>query len=166
MKTLFRVMLRVIAVFLLPVTALLAQDMYVYPQQGQSNEQMEQDKFQCYQFGRDQTGFDPMQVPTATRPPPQEKQVTSTGRTVARGAAVGGAYGALTGNSSKARSRAKRGAAAGLVVGGMRNSNARRENEANRKNWEQEQAANYQHNRNNYNRAYAACLEGRGYSVR
>ena len=166
MKTLFRAMLRIIAVFLFPVTALLAQDMYVYPQQGQSNDQMEQDKFQCYQFGRDQTGFDPMQVPTATRPPPQEKQVTSTGRTVARGAAVGGAYGALTGNSSKARSRAKRGAAAGLVVGGMRNSNARRENEANRKAWEQEQAANYQHNRNNYNRAYAACLEGRGYSVR
>jgi hypothetical protein len=166
MKMIFRSTACFLTAFLMPATVLLAQDMYVYPQQGQSNDQMEQDKFQCYQFGRDQTGFDPMQAPTATRPPPQEKQVTSTGRTVARGAAIGGAYGALTGNSSKARDKAKRGAATGLVVGGMRNSNARRENEANRKNWEQEQAANYQHNRNNYNRAYAACLEGRGYSVR
>jgi hypothetical protein len=31
---------------------------------------------------------------------------------------------------------------------------------------EQEQVAQYQQSRNNYNRAYSACLEGRGYTVR
>ena len=32
--------------------------------------------------------------------------------------------------------------------------------------WEQEQAANYMQNRNNYNRAYGACLEGKGYTAK
>ncbi len=164
MKTIFKVV--VCSMAAMPMTSLYAQELYVYPQQGQSNDQMEQDKFQCYGFGRDQSGFDPMQVPTATRPPPQEKQTTSVGRSVARGAAVGGAYGAITGNSSKARKRAKRGAATGLVVGSVRNSRTNKQNAANQQAWEQEQAAIYQQNRNNYNRAYAACLEGRGYSVK
>lgn len=35
--------------------------------------------------------------------------------------------------------------------------------EASNKNWEQEQAQQYTAKRNSYNRAYAACLEGRGY---
>ena len=48
----------------------LAQDFFIYPNKGQSNEQMEQDKFQCYNWAKGQTGFDPMQVPTATSPPP------------------------------------------------------------------------------------------------
>ncbi len=152
--------------FFIPVTVILAQELYVYPQQGQSNDQLEQDKFQCYGFGKEQSGFDPMEVPTATAPPPQEKKGAGVGRSAATGAAIGGAYGALTGNSSKARDRAKKGAVTGLVFGGMSNSNAKRQNEANRKAWEQEQAAIYKQNRHNYNRAYAACLEGRGYSVR
>ena len=32
--------------------------------------------------------------------------------------------------------------------------------------WERREASNYANNRNNYNRAYAACLEGRGYTVK
>jgi hypothetical protein len=32
--------------------------------------------------------------------------------------------------------------------------------------WAQDQAAQYTHRRNEYNRAYAACLEGKGYTVK
>jgi hypothetical protein len=46
------------AVFL--VSHVQAQDLIVFPAQGQSNEQMEKDKFECYTWARDQTGFDPM----------------------------------------------------------------------------------------------------------
>ena len=48
----------------------------------------------------------------------------------------------------------------------MRRNDQVRQEQADRKQWEQEQVANYQRSRNNYNRAYAACLEGRGYTVR
>jgi hypothetical protein len=41
-----------------------------------------------------------------------------------------------------------------------------KEVDAERQQWEQQESANYANNRNNYNRAYAACLEGRGYSVK
>jgi len=36
--------------------------MVVYPAQGQSNEQMEKDKFECYGLAKNQSGFDPMQM--------------------------------------------------------------------------------------------------------
>ena len=48
----------------------LGQDFFIYPNKGQSNDQMKQDKFQCYNWAKGQTGFDPMQAPRATSPPP------------------------------------------------------------------------------------------------
>jgi hypothetical protein len=36
-----------------------ASEPYVYPRQGQSDEQLKQDRFQCYRWAADQTGFDP-----------------------------------------------------------------------------------------------------------
>lgn len=43
----------------------LAQNWIVFPAQGQSQEQMERDKYDCYTWSKQQTGFDPMQ-PQAT----------------------------------------------------------------------------------------------------
>jgi hypothetical protein len=48
----------------------LAQELIIFPAQGQSNAQMEQDKYTCYQWAKKETGFDPMEVPKATEPPP------------------------------------------------------------------------------------------------
>ena len=36
-----------------------ASDVYVYPRQGQSPEQQQQDRYECYRWAADQTGFDP-----------------------------------------------------------------------------------------------------------
>jgi len=36
----------------------------------------------------------------------------------------------------------------------------------NRRDWEQKEASAYAQNRNEYNRAFSACLEGRGYTVK
>jgi predicted lipid-binding transport protein (Tim44 family) len=140
-----------------------AQDPFVYPNQGQSNEQMEQDKFQCYNWAKQQSGFDPMQVPTATSaPPPKQSEGHGVVGGAARGALGGLAVGAIAGDSRKG---AKIGAASGGLVGGMRRNDARRQNDKNRQQWEQQQTANYANQRNNYNRAYSACLGGRGYTV-
>ena len=43
-----------------------AQDLIVFPAKGQSQEQTERDKFDCYQWAKQQTGFDPMKTPQAT----------------------------------------------------------------------------------------------------
>ena len=36
-----------------------ANEPYVYPRQGQSDQQLQQDRYQCYRWAADQTGFDP-----------------------------------------------------------------------------------------------------------
>ena len=67
-------LLIVIPVLAFYVNAALAQDLIVFPAKGQSEEQMEKDKFDCYQWAKKQTGFDPMQPQqTAQAPSPQSQ---------------------------------------------------------------------------------------------
>ena len=141
----------------------LAQDLFAYPNQGQSQEQQEQDQFQCYNWAKQQSSFDPMAVPTASAPPPQEQ---STGPGALGGAAVGGAGGAIVGAiAGDAGKGAGIGAVAGGLFGGIRSRNQTQQNQQARGDWERQQSAQYQQGRNDYNRAYAACLSARGYTV-
>ena len=134
-------------------------ELFIYPNDGQDQEQQEADKFQCYQWARDESGFDPMAPPTATEPPPaQEAPKGGVGKGLVRGAAVGAIVDGSDG--------AKKGAAAGGVVGGARRQDQKRQQQQAQQQWEQEQVQQYEMNRSNYNRAYAACLESRGYTVR
>jgi hypothetical protein len=75
------------------------------------------------------------------------------------GAAVGAAVGAIAGDAGKG---AAMGAAGGGLIGGMRRSSQRSEQKARKKDWERQQ----QGNRDAYLRAYTACLEGKGYTVK
>ena len=151
------------ALSLLIPFAAQAQDPIVYPAKGQSNEQMEQDKFQCYNWARQQTGFDPMQAPTATSaPPPKQSEGPGVVGGAGRGALGGLAVGAIAGD---ARKGAAIGAVGGGLFGGMKSNNSRRQNEQQQQQWANQQTANYANQRNNYNRAYSACLGGRGYTV-
>ena len=51
----------------------LAQELVIYPAKGQSQEQLDKDKSECYSWAKQQSGFDPMQQPKATEPPPQQQ---------------------------------------------------------------------------------------------
>jgi hypothetical protein len=145
----------------------LAQDPIVYPAQGQSHEQMEKDKFQCYTWARDQTGFDPMQTPTTTsRPPQKEEEVWGAGKTGVAGGAGGAVVGGLAGGRSGAVRGGLIGAAGGALIGGMRRSSQRDREDRNREQWEREETNNYVRARNEYNRAFSACMTGRGYTVK
>jgi hypothetical protein len=142
-------------------TPVWSQDLIVYPAKGQSQDQMEKDKLECYTWAKGQTGFDPMKMPTASSPPPQqEAQKGGVGRGAVRGGAVGLAAGAIAGDAGKG---AAIGAASGGLIGGMKK---RRSQQAAQTQWEQEQANAYMQGRNSYNRAFGACLEGRGYTVK
>ncbi len=160
-----------IAVFItaLSAGAALAQDLVVYPAKGQSNEQMEKDKFECYGWAKGQSGFDPMQMPTASSPAPSKGDKSVAGGAVG-GGVLGGVGGAVIGGIASGKSGAKKGALigglSGGALGGMRSHSQNRQADQKREQWEREQANQYMQQRNAYNRNYAACMEGRGYSVK
>ena len=147
----------------------IAQELIIYPAQGQSQDQMEKDKHECYTWAKGQTGFDPMKMPTASSPPPSQEKKSVAG-SAGGGGVLGGAAGAVIGGIAGGSSGARRGAAigglSGGTIGGVRSSRQNRQAEQQRKQWEQEQANAYMQGRNSYNRAYGACLEGRGYTVK
>lgn len=126
-----------LAACLLPGAA-LAQ--YVYPSQNQSPEQQQRDQGECHTWAVNQTGYNP-----GTASSPSQGGVVRGG---ARGAAAGAVVGAIAGDAGKG---AAAGAAGGALIGGMRRRDAQR----------QQQGAQQQ-----FQRAYFACLEGRGYTVR
>jgi outer membrane lipoprotein SlyB len=100
-----------------------------------------------------------MSVPTTTTSAPGGQAKSGT---LVKGGLGGAALGGILGG----KSGAKKGALAGGLLGGVHQHQHNKEVETERRQWEQRETANYANNRNNYNRAYAACLEGRGYSVK
>lgn len=138
----------------------MADELMIFPNIDQSADQQEQDKFACYTWAKGESSFDPMAPPTATEPPPKEEpKKGGAGKGLVRGAAIG----QIAGGDSKST---RRGAAAGAAVGGIRRQDQKKKEEQKRQQWEQEQVRIYTENRNRYNRAYAACLEGKNYTVR
>jgi hypothetical protein len=135
----------------------LAQQV-VYPAKGQSAKQQQKDEAECYAWAKGQTGYDPAAGPSVA-PPPQQATGGERGRGAVRGAVGGAAIGAIAGDAGKG---AAIGATAGVMVGGARQ---RQKEESN-----QQANAQYQQNvaqqQKNFQRAYGACFEGRGYTVR
>ncbi len=154
-----------VAVVVMCITAVgvYAADLYVYPSKGQSPQQIEKDKAECYRWAVSQTGFDPAAPPRSSSPPPA--QTAPEGgllRGAATGAALGAIGGAIAGNAGK-------GAAIGAATGGLfgairRGQHNARQQEMNDQ-WARQQAAEYQRARQAYDRAYGACMKGRGYTV-
>jgi len=143
----FRIAL-LISVFLISIPAFAQQ--YIYPAQGQSPEQQKQDEAACYNWAVENSGYDP------TNPPDVQVAAQSGGpsgarvRGAARGAVIGEITHADTGNA----------AIAGAVIGGSRDRRSRRARQ------EQAQAAAEGSGKTAFNNARAACLEGKGYSVK
>jgi len=120
---------------------------YVYPAKGQSPQQQQKDQADCQGWAMQQSGVNP-----GAMAPPPSGPTGQVARTAARGAAVGAVGGAIGGDAGKG---AAIGAATGALVGGMRRADQRRAAEQ-----AQSQASA------EYGRAYTACLEGRGYTVK
>jgi len=118
---------------------------YVYPAKGQSPEQQQKDQWECHQWAEQQTGFDPSA--------PVEQSLPRDGLVggAARGAALGAVGGAIGGDAGE-------GAAIGAAVGGL--ARVMRNRRANRY-----QQRAYDTNTSDYDQAYGACLQARGYVV-
>lgn len=147
------VLFRRIAAAVLALSTAAAARQYVYPERGQSPSKQHKDEAHCSNWARSQSGYDPAHPPQVVQAEPAP--VTGSGAR-ARGAAGGAIVGAIGGNAGA-------GAAAGAVAGGL-TRRIRSRNAANAQN--EASAAQVAGMRDAYYRARAACLSGRGYSVK
>lgn len=150
--------IRIAPLLLVMASAAAGAQQFVYPAHGQSPEQQKSDEASCYSWAVQQTGFDPARPPPAAAAPAQP--TTATGTTPGagiRGAARGAIVGEIVGGEAGA------GAAAGAVAA---RGQSRRQNAAAAGQAQQQQQAASQQQQASFGKARAACLEGRGYTVK
>lgn len=164
-------MTKAIWVLLLLAGSAIADEVYVFPADGQSAEQQEKDKFECYQWAAEQSGYDP--VADSSGAPDlasaDKTESSSSNDKTGKPALGGAAKGAVIAEVSDGD--AGKGAAAGAAMGvlkGKRQQQSKedQEREAAAKRARLEAEAKQRELRANYARANAACLEGRGYTVK
>ncbi len=111
----------------------------MFPKNDETKEQQEQDEFSCYKWAKDQTGFDP------------NKPVEQAAAPAQKGGAVSGAA---------------KGAAVGAGVGAASGAHNRRKGEKQQQAAQQQVAKQQETNVETYQRAFGACMEGKGYTVK
>jgi len=142
---------------------------YIFPKNGQTKEQQQQDEYTCHTWAVGQTNFDPTtaQAPSAVvAAQPQAQQGGSAAGGVVRGAAAGAIIAKIGGND------AGNGAAKGAAVGGLMSrrhhaeasAHAAAEQQAAAQQVAQNQQA-YDNQLQSYNKARNVCLDGKGYSI-
>lgn len=131
----------------------------VFPANKQSHQQQKEDEFECYLWAMEQTGIDPLNLPKV------EAQVQSgpnggAVRGAAGGAVAGTAIGAIAGDAGK-------GAAIGATAGAMKGMKTGRQAQAKQNQQAQVQAtATEDEIKNTFIKAFSACMEGKGYTVK
>jgi len=140
-----------------------AQQVFAYPNAGQSQEQQNKDRYECHQWSVAQTGFDPMSAPAPVPPPggsyadvpppppPQQKQGGFLGLgdggffqgggvvgDAATGAALGAAGGAIAGNAGQG---AAIGAIASTLFGAVSRAGSNNQQSQQQQQYQQQQAA-------------------------
>jgi glycine zipper 2TM protein len=146
-------------------------DIYAYPQNNQTPDQQERDRFECNNWAVKQTGFDP----SGPNVPPHDRyRVVAAGPAPGSGTAVGAFTGAVLGALIAGPRNAGAGLVGGAIAGGVIGTAAeqqqRAEAEQNAQNINDARDARtvaaMDARATNYRRALGACLEGRGYSVK
>ena len=139
------------------VSTAWAQKPITYPAKGQNSQQQKKDDTECLAWAKANTGIDPA---VASQPAPQQTGPAVGGGERVKGAARGAVGGAVVGGiAGDAGTGAGVGAAAGVVAGGAR---ARQKQKAQNEGAKQQQ----QQTLATYYKAYGACMEGRGYTVK
>lgn len=146
-----------IAMAVFAITA-MAQKPVIYPAKGQTASKQQKDEGECHVWAKGNTGVDPAALAGTPVAAPTGPAVGGGERTrgALRGAVGGAAIGAIAGDAGK-------GAGIGAVAGTMAGGRQARQNQA-----AQGQQAQNAHTQqlDSYYRAFGACLEGRGYTVK
>ena len=146
---------------------------YAFPAKNQNSTQQSNDEAACFGWAKSQTGIDPLNIkpPQPAAESSQDQAANAGGGERARGAARGAAGGALIGAiAGDAGTGAAAGAAAGTLAGGAAKRQAKRDAATQQ---QQQQAAAEQQaqaaiaqQKATYNKAFSACMEGKGYTVK
>jgi hypothetical protein len=153
--------------------------MFVYPAKGQSQPQLDQDRYECHAWARQQSGFDPTSFnasqsarPAAPRvvPVAANPSAGATAKGTLAGAVVGGVIGS---HNHDTLGGAVLGAAVGSIAGGTIETEGQRSVERDAQDKARQVASQrsaeqsaLEQRKGDYRRAIAACLEARGYTVR
>lgn len=138
-----------------------AQQLFVYPNKGQSAAQQQKDISACHASAVQTVGYDPARLPPSRSAPPSSSGNTDVGRGVMRGAVGGAILGEIGGGNHTGSA-----AAAGALFGGIRSSRRNEQQRAQQEQHYQQQNAQDAQAQATFNRAYSACLESRGYTAK
>jgi hypothetical protein len=130
------------------------QSPIIYPAEGQSLEQQSADEAECRSWATQQTGVVPYGVPPSAAPAPTGGVL----RGAAGGALLGTVGGAIAGDVGTG---AAVGAGVGATAGFVRQNRQRREQAA----MEEQARLQYEAQLSEYNRAFSACMQPRGYAI-
>lgn len=134
-------------------------NLYIFPKNAKSDAEQLKDDTDCFNSARNQSGYDGKVASAEGTAPPAQR----TGGTVdgaVKGAIAGTIIGAIGGNAGK-------GAAIGAGVGAVGgNANQRESNRAARENAVYQEEARKQAALADLKRAYSACMDAKGYSVK
>jgi Glycine zipper len=140
-----------------------ASQTYIYPSRGQSPQQEQNDRGQCYTWAVQQSRFDPANPQIPGGPPPAVGAPQGgLFRGAAGGAALGAIGGAIGGNAGKG---AAIGGATGALFGGMRRRRWAEQEQFQQSAYMQQQQNALNQGRSNFNQAFGVCMTGRGYTV-
>jgi hypothetical protein len=134
-------------------------DLFIYPQKSQTEEQQSKDRFECHEWAVQQSGFDPT-APVSSSPTSTQDSTggEALGR-AGRGAAVGAVGGAIAGDAGK-------GATIGAAAGGGTGLIKKKRQNQEAADAEAQRTAATEERQGTYRRALSACLEGRGYTIK
>ena len=124
-----------------------------FPAKGQTADQQQKDESDCYTWAKGQTNYDPKAPPqTAAAPPAKGGAVKGA----AKGAAAGAVVGSVADDTEK-------GAAVGATAGAVKGRRTQKKaNEQAQKDAQAKQTGQL----DQYKKAFSACLEGKGYTVK
>lgn len=133
---------------------------YVFPGNDETQAQQKADEYECYQWAIEQSGIDPLNLPTVEAPPPQAGPSGGAVKGAAKGAAVGAAVGGITGDAGE-------GAAVGATLGAVKGRRAGKQAQAQQNQQAQANtAAEEEAMKDSYKKAFSVCIEGKGYTIK
>lgn len=135
--------------------------LHAFPAKDQTPQQRQTDEAACYNWAKQDTGFDPIAA-SSNAAASASANATPKGLGMggaAMGAGGGAAIGAIAGDAGK-------GAAIGAAAGGMRGRMAEKRAQAQAQQQAQVKSQTQKAGLDNFRRAFSACMEAKGYSVK
>src|SRR6202790_3018628 len=140
------------------------QRVFVYPANGQSAEQTDRDRYECYLGAVEQTGVDPSRADASAYERVIVQPANPPGAGTVAGAIGGAIIGSILAGPRNAGAGLVIGGATGAIVGSASDASAQAQARQTQAQIHQSAAAG-RARAASYRRAIGACLTGRGYTV-